>query len=384
VYVVDYGENIVRKVTPVGTNWVVKTIAGTAGATGTAGGANAEFNNPFGLARDGGNNLYVADSGNNAVRKLALVGGNWLASPIAGTPGAGNNGSKDGINGSAQFNFPCGIAVDAAGTLYVADTGNNIIRQVALVGGNWVTTTIAGTADLFGGELDGTNGVAEFTEPSSIAVDAVGRLFVTDEISPATGEGSTIRMLTPLGGGNWAVTTIAGADGYADTADGTNTDAHFSSPAGIAVDAGDNLYVADSGNGLIRKVSPVGTNWVTTTLAGSANAPPESDGTGTNAVFGLPAGIAVDGSGRLFVGDIGDNDLWQGALALVPNLTIGPVATNSVVISWVGSSGFVLQTNGSLTAPNWGNYGGVLGSNNGTNSVTLAPPVGTLFFRLAN
>jgi len=383
LYVVDYLEDTVREVAPIGTNWVVTTIAGSAGIAGSADGTNqnVQFNEPTDIAMDGAGNLYVTDSGNNTLRMLTPVGTNWVSSTIAGTASP-NGSSQDGSNGFAQFNYPYGITVDAVGNLYVADTYNDTIRRVVHTGTNWVVTTIAGQAGS-NGSSNGTNLAAQFYEPGGIVVDRSGNLYVGD-----TGN-YTIRKITPVGT-NWVVTTVAGNAGNAGYSDGTNGAASFFSPIyigpmGIAVDALTNLYVADSGNGLIRKVSLAGTNWVTTTLAGLASAPPDStDGIGTNALFSTPAGIAVDGTGRLFVGDIGANDLREGTVAAVPNLAIGPVVANSVVLSWVGYSGFAIQTNGDLTTPNWGNYGGAVSSNNGTNSVTLAPPVGTLFFRLAN
>ena len=167
--------------------------------------------------------------------------------------------------------------------------------------------------------------------------------------------------------------------------DGTDGDASFNYPSGIAVDANDNLYIADSGDNAVRMVTPEGTNWVTTTLAGAPDGSSGSaDGTGPTALFNSPWGIAVDAAGRVYEGETGNFVIRQGVVAAVPNLAISPMTANSVVISWVGSSSLVIQTNGSLTTPNWGNYGGAVSSSNTTNSVTIAPPVGTLFFRLAN
>ena len=380
LYVVDNFYNTVRKVVPQGTNWVVTTIAGTNNLNGgTADGTNYSigFTYPTSIAMDRAGNLYVTDAGNNTLRKLTPVGTNWVSSTIAGTVGV--PGSRDGSNSVAQFNYPSGIAVDAAGNLYVADTYNDTIRRVVHTNANWVVTTIAGLAQ-HNDSSDGTNQAARFFQPSAIAIDQSGNLFVAD-----TGN-STIRELT-LMGTNWVTTTIAGAAGNTGLVDGTNADASFNYPSGIAVDANDNLYVADSGDtdNAIRLVSPQGTNWVTTTLAGAPDGSAGSaDGTGPSALFNSPWGIAVDAAGRVYEGETGNYVIRQGIVAAVPNLAIGPVVANSVVISWVGSSGFVLQTNGDLTTPNWGNYGSEVSSSNGTNSVTLAPPVGTLFFRLAN
>jgi hypothetical protein len=381
LYVADIAANTIRKAVPVGTNWVVTTIAGDPENPGYNDGTNqaAEFDEPAAIAVDAAGNVYVADSYYSTIRELSLSGTNWVSSTIAGTPNP-SGGSRNGTNGVAQFNGPSGMALDAAGRMYVADTYNDTIRQVVHVGTNWVVTTIAGTAGNQGPN-DGTNGAAQFFDPVGIAVDNAGNLFVADSGN------YTIRKITHVGT-NWVVTTIAGTAGGQGVADGTNGAAQFDSPVvfapmSLAVDASDNLYVTDGGNGVVRKVSPLGTNWVTTTLAGDPSRSDNIDGTGTNAVFGTPAGIAVDVAGKLFVGDIGNNDLREGIIAAVPNLAISVNASNGVVVSWPGSFG-ILQTNASLTAPNWVNYGGAVTNSNGTNSVTFTPSAATLFFRLTD
>jgi sugar lactone lactonase YvrE len=385
LYVVDNYYNTVRKMIPVGTNWVVTTIAGTAGVTGYGDGSNqsVQFASPSSITMDVDGNLYVADSGYSILRKLTPSGTNWVSSTIAGTENY-NGGNKDGTNGVAQFNYPSGIAIDVSGNLYVSDTYNNTIRRVAPVGNNWVVTTIAGSAASGPGSADGTNQVAQFNYPCGIAVDRSGNLFVADSGN------YTIRKIAPVGT-NWVVTTIAGTAGMNGYADGTNGNAEFFcplievGPMGIAVDAGDNLYVADGGNGLIRKVSPVGTNWVTTTLAGLYNAPASSaDGVGTNALFGTPIGIALDASGRVFVGDVGNNNMREGTIAAAPYLTISPAGANGVMVTWPSSGSFILQTNASLTTMNWGAYNGPVNVTNAINSVMLSSTNKTLFFRLSN
>ena len=388
VYVADIYNNDLRKVRQAGTNWVVTTIAGTPEQSGSADGTNenATFNAPAAIAIDGAGNLYVADAGNNTIRKLTRVGANWVSSTIAGTPSPGQPVFRDGTNGVATFYNPNGIAVDSLTNVYVGDSGNNVIRRVTPMGTNWVTTTIAGTVSTAGGFSDGTNQNALFDEPAGLAIDGSGNIFVGD-----TGN-DVIRKMTPVGT-NWVVTTIAGAVGVPGPADGTNEAALFycpllaNGPMAIAVDTNDNLYVADAGDGLIRKVSPVGTNWVTTTLAGLYTAAGNNDGTGTNATFGDPTGIAVDETGRVFVGDSANNDIREGTLALfvaAPNLGINHAgAAGSVTIWWPGS-GFSLETNANLATTNWGVYGGTVNSNNGTNSVTVPAAAGSLFFRLSD
>ena len=384
LYVVDAIANDIRQVAPLGTNWVVTTIAGTnypGGGSDDGTNQAAQFYGPASIALDRFNNLYVADGGNNTLRKITPVGTNWVVTTIAGTASPNTSGgSADGTNGVAQFYYPSGIAVDAAGNLYVADTYNDTIRRAAPVGTNWVVTTIAGTAGRRGSD-DGTNQNAQFFLPDGIAVDGSGNLYVAD------GGNNTIRKMTPVGT-NWVVSTIACSILLgANLTDGTNTDAQFNSPATIALDASGNLYVADTGNNAIRLVAPIGTNWVVTTLAGGYNGPDgtsgTNDGTGPDAQFNSPYGIAVDAAGNLYVADTGNSTIREGYLATAaPNLAISLSAGN-VMISWPGS-GFTLQTNADLTTTNWGSYSGLITSGSGTNSVTLSPLGGALFFRLTN
>src|SRR5205814_1641882 len=138
----------IRKVAPAGTNWVVTTIAGLAGRlnTGTNDGANstARFNRPLGIALDGAGNLYVADTSNQTIRKVTPVGTDWVVTTLAGL--AGVSGSADGTNTTARFNAPAALTVDSATSLFVADFLNNTIRKMTPAGTNWVVSTLAGMA----------------------------------------------------------------------------------------------------------------------------------------------------------------------------------------------------------------------------------------------
>jgi len=378
VYVVDNGESTVRQLVHMGTNWVVTTIAGSAGNFGAGDGTNnnAQFGDPSGIAADGLGNFFVTDTYFDTIRRVSHVGTNWVVTTIAGNA-ANSAGDADGTNGNAQFNTPYGIAVDSGGNLYVADSFNNIIRRIVPVGTNWVVTTIAGFYDpnnVFGSSIDGTNQAAQFSTPTALTVDVSGNLFVAD------GGSGLIRKITAVGT-NWVVTTINGSTGAAD---GTNGTIRLSAPFyGICVDTNDNLYVADTYNYLIRKVSPVGTNWVSATLAGMSSISAATDGTGTNATFGYPWGIALDTAGYLYVSDLSNHDIRRGAIAGLPNLTIISTGLNSVLVSWPGSFG-TLQTNANLATGNWGVYGGTVSSANGTNSATIPAATGNLFFRLSN
>ena len=203
--------------------------------------------------------------------------------------------------------------MDAQGNLYVADSYNSVIRKITPVGTNWVVKTIAGQPDQ-PGTADGTNNAASFYIPYGLALDGQGNLYVSDDV---LGGGSTIRKLTPAGT-NWVVTTIAGSPTVSGSADGTNTAALFNTPLSIAADTFGDLYVADSGNFTIRKITAAGTNWVVTTIAGVAGGSGATDGTGSSALFAQPWGAVEDSSGNLFVTDTGNAIVRQGLVPVAP------------------------------------------------------------------
>ena len=169
VYVADGGNSTIRKLTQVGTNWVATTIAGFSGSRGTADGTNnsARFNSCGGLAVDLGGNLFVADTSNCTIRIVSPLGTNWVVRTITGQ--AGSPGGADGTNSAARFSIPSGVAAGGVGSLYVADTGNSTIRLVTTSGTNWVVSTLAGLAGN-PGATDGTNSAARFWWPAALAV----------------------------------------------------------------------------------------------------------------------------------------------------------------------------------------------------------------------
>jgi sugar lactone lactonase YvrE len=299
LYVADSDNFTVRKVTPVGTNWVVTTIAGRAGSFGALDGTNntARFNGFVGVAVDAAGNVYVADTDNHTIRQVTPIGTNWVVTTLAGSPG--NPGSADGTGNTARFIYPYGVAPDSAGNLYVTDTiSNDTIRKMTRVGTNWVVTTLAGLGGNYGG-TDGAGNVALFKGPAAVTVDSTGNIYVADQVN------HTIRKVTPVG----EVTTLAGLAGYGGSANGTNSAARFWAPVGIAADSVGNLYVAEQENSTIRKMMPVGTNWAVTTLAGLAGNFGSTEGTGAGARFAGPAGVAVDGVGNLYVCDTGNHTI---------------------------------------------------------------------------
>jgi sugar lactone lactonase YvrE len=211
---------------------------------------------------------------------------------LAGSPGYG---SAEGTGSAARFALPCSVAADSAGNVYVADPANSAIRKVTPAG---LVTTLAGLAGC-PGTNDGTGSAARFHAPNGVAVDSPGNVYVADTAN------HTLRKVTPAG----VVTTLAGLAGSAGSADGTGSAARFYYPNGLAVDSAGNVYVGDSSNGLIRKVTPTG---VVTTLAGLAGYAAERDGTGNAAVFDFPLGMAVDSAGNVYVADPYNNTIRKG------------------------------------------------------------------------
>lgn len=378
LYIADTGNDIIRKATPVGSNWVVTTLAGYSGTPGTADGVwtNARFNSPLGVAVDSAGNIYVADTYNHTIRKLMLVGTNWLVSTLAGRGGI--PGSADGIGTNAYFNQPSGIGLDRSTNIYVADANNDTIREMTPTGGSWVVSTLAGQAGVTGSSdnigtnaffdnptaiavdgltnlyvadtynslirkitLSGTNwnvstlaGNASFSYPGGVAVDGAGTVYVADS------DNNTIRRIM-LAGGNLVVDTLAGQSSlYGASKDGTNTAALFSIPEGLAVDASGNIFVADSYNHSIRKITPSGTNWVVTTAAGISGSNDGADGTNSGGHFNEPYGLAADAAGNIYVADLFDETIRE----IVPNGSNWGVTT---IAGAVRSPGFANGPGGS-------------------------------------
>lgn len=400
LYVADTGNHTIRKITPAG---VVTTFAGLARVTGNVDGAtgNARFNRPRGIASDPSNILFVTDAGNSAVRKItpggivSTLAGNLLfpetedlnafvpltygavAADAAGNvyvsaylfsqtetddtdfwrnsrtyyagrlqriapdgtvgplfdtmitryfdgrvdhsgvsslewdpagslvmslgwrirrynpvtrdavtlAGDGTVGAADGPASAAKFSSTFSVALGRDGTIHIADSGNNVVRRLS----NGTVSTVAGLAlESATNNIDGSGAAARFAAPAGAAIDASGNLYVADPVAHC------IRQITPAG----VVTTFAGSPGSWGTDNGTGTNARFNRPTAVAIDQAGNLYVTDSGNHTIRKITPARE---TTTLAGAPTATGTYDGTGVNARFTFPSGITIDPLGNLYV-----------------------------------------------------------------------------------
>jgi hypothetical protein len=265
LYVCDSANSTIRQISPAG---VVTTIAGQPGVAGLLDNTSQPtfFNHPEGIVSDGTGNLYIADSGNNVIRRLQILSG--AVTTIAGNVSASPPKFGDGTGTNAYFSNPLGICYDGAGNLYVADSGNSAIRKIVISTAQVTTVAGAPTSSTF----YWPQGVV-FVNPNLYVVDS--------------GYDAVFQVTTTLP----VVSTVLAGSESAGDADGTRTAAQFNWPEGIATD-GTNLYVADTLNSVIRQVTLGG---VVTTLAGQGQVTGSADGTGNVATFNRPMRLAVNG-----------------------------------------------------------------------------------------
>jgi sugar lactone lactonase YvrE len=252
-------------------------------------GETARFNVPYDVASAPDGTLYVADSENNAIRKIAPDG------TVSTFAGDGTPGFADGVGKEAKLNAPSGVTVAADGALIVADYGNHRIRRITPDG---TVSTIAGTGAA--SYSDGPGATARFASPSDLTLDANGDVIVADTLNNRIRK---IDMSKP----DHPVTTLAGS-GVQGLADGPADQAQFSTPADVAVDGKGNVYVADTGNHAIRKINLVDTGRGVTVVAGNGSAG-YLDAAGPSARFNTPYGIAFGPGGVLYVADANNNSV---------------------------------------------------------------------------
>ena len=302
LYIAEQGSQRVRKVS----NGIITTVAGngTQGYKGDNGPATeAELSGPLGLYVDSTGNLYIADTGNNVIREVS--GG--VISTIAGNGTAGYSGDS-GHATSAELNTPTGLGMDASGNLYIADSGNVAIRKVT----NGVITTFAGGGPGSEGGVCGTDTLSDanpyvFTIPTGVAFDKSGNLYVADTGGNQRVFKISSGNITQFAGAGECGGSAAGPRGYnGDSISAVNALLNY--PVSVAVDNSGNVYIADSLNQRVRKVS----NGVITTVAGNGKAGFGGDGgSPTAAQLTWPSGVAVDASGNVYIADLGNNRIRE-------------------------------------------------------------------------
>ncbi len=328
VYIADTNNFSIRKMSSAG---VVTTLAGSgmrgvADGTGTA----ASFTNPVGIAVDASGNVYVTEQSVHIIRRITPAG---VVTTLAGQ--AGVAGSANGSALSSTFNSPYGIAVNSTGEVFVADSFNQVIRKISA----GVVTTFAGSVNNIG-SANGVGGAAQFYNPAGIAVDSADNLYVADSSN------HVIRRITPAG----SVSTFSGLSG-GGYANGASTVSRYYNPKHVAVDSSGNVYVTEDQHQLIRKITPA---QVSSDFAGTQYAGGTTDATGAAARFFAPLGVAVNGTGPIYVTDSGNHTVRRITTARVVTTLAGSLAqsgaTNNTgaLARFSNPSGIVADASGNI------------------------------------
>jgi sugar lactone lactonase YvrE len=315
LYVGDSSLNTIQMVSPTG---AVSLVAGSAGSGGSTDGTGtgALFSQPGGIVINNSGTLYVADTGNSTIRKIAPGG---IVTTFAGS--AANKSYQDGTGTSAWFHSPVGISLDALGNLFVADSKNDVIRKISAAG---TVTTFSGTA----GSVGSTDSPPRFSSPFGLAVN-----FSTSYVYVGDSNNNTIRKITAVG----VVSTLAGIALTTGSTDGTGGSALFNLPEGEATDTAGNVYIADTASSTIRKMTPSGT---VTTIAGQPGVQGLTDGTGTGALFNQPEALTVDTAGNIYVADTGNGVIRKiTPIGIVTTITTSASATPVSSSKPAGSGG---------------------------------------------
>ncbi len=319
VYFADSNDNRIRKVS----SGVITTVAGngTAGFGGDTGlAASAQLNAPQGVAADSAGNLYIADTANNRVRKVS----SGVITTVAGNGVAGFSGDS-GLATGASLNRPSGIALDSAGNIYIADTGNSRIRKVS----SGVITTLAGNGPPAGFSGDGGAATsASLDQPAGVTVDSSGNVYIAD-----TGN-SRVREVS-----SGVITTLSGTGTPGFSGDGgPAASAQLAGPSGVAVDSAGYLYIADSGNARIRRVS----GGVIATLTGNGVPTFGGDnGPATGGELAYPQGVAVNSAGNIYIGDSNNNRIRLLSPGTMPSITPGGIVPNDSSVSVIQPGSWV-------------------------------------------
>lgn len=313
LFIVDFSNNRIRKVDTGGT---ITTIAGTgsSGFSGDGGPATAaQLSLPFGVAVDGAGNVFIADGGNRRIRRVDAVSG-----IITSVAGSGSNCfpstspcGDGGPSALAQLGSPNGVAVDAAGNIFIADAGVHRIRRVDAVSGTM--TTVAGTG-VFGFNGDGAPATSiQLGSPNGVAVDGAGNLYIADTFN------QRVAKVDPAG----SLTTVAGTGVSGFSGDGgPATAAMLSLPFAVHVDGAGTVFVADTANNRVRRVDP-GTGLIDTVAGNGLFGFGGDGGPATAAVLAFPSGVALDAAGNLLIADRLNHRVRRVALNQAPEADAG-------------------------------------------------------------
>lgn len=351
MYITDSANNRVRKVTK--SNGKISTIAGSGTATDSGDGGSAtasSLNTPYGIAVDHAGNVYISDFLGHVVRQINTSG---TINTYAGTGTYGYSGDG-GAATNAQINRPFGLAVDAAGDLFIADSNNYCVRKVDT---NQNMSTVAGVCGSLGFSGDGGNATsAKMSSPYGIAVDNAGNLYIADSGN------NRIRKVS-----NGIITTLAGTTGAGGFSGdgGAATAAKLNRPFGVSVDSSGNVYISDYGNYRVRLVSA---NGIITTLAGFAANYGGDGGPAINATLNFPTDTASDSSGNVYIADSGNNVIRMMAPS-APSISSGGVVSASAFGAFPAvAPGSWIEIYGSNLATNVRSWSGGDFTNNGLNA----------------
>jgi sugar lactone lactonase YvrE len=314
-------------------NYTFSVLAGGSEGSKDGAGPAAQFKWPHGLAVDAAGNVFVADRGNHLIRKITR---DATVSTLAGSPE--KYGRVDGIGDAARFWYPVGIAVDLQRNVYVADSSGQAIRKVTSAG---VVTTLAGTPETAERKL-GFGSVDHLHNPTGVAVDKEGNVFVADS------NNYVIRKITAAG----TVTTLAGLAGTSGTTDGEAKTARFIFPSGVALDGKGNLYVTDKMT--IRKIDPRG---LVSTLAGSPDDIGTTDGSGSAARFQNPKAVASDSAGNVYVADNGNKNIRK----ITPDGVVKTLRDAGNASPFVNPSGIAVDDKGQVYVADQDRFSVVMG-----------------------
>ena len=354
LYIADTFNHRIRKVTSSSGNISTVAGSGTAGFGGDGGSATAtaaKLYSPRGVALDGSGNLYIADCYNHRIRKVDSSG-NISTVAGSGTAGFGGDGGSATAT-AAKLHYPSDVTLDGAGNLYIADWGNHRIRKVTSSSGNISTVAGNGTHGFGGDGGSATATAAKLYYPRGVALDSAGNLYIADQLN------HRIRKVDSVG----VITTVAGTGAYGgdagsfggDGGSATATAAKLNYPSDVTLDGAGNLYIADGYNNRIRKVDSSGN--ISTVAGGGAGGVSGDGGAATAARLNYPQGVALDGSGNLYIPDTANHSIRKvdssGNISTVAGTSGDGAAATAALLN--RPTGVALDGAGNLYIADWGN-----------------------------